>query len=237
VLEGVPPELDAAFRELRAKARAALVATKICRVRAVPDKDVVADGASVSVAIEFANVTSTTLHVPRAENGSSASVVVLTLVRDDYDVYGNVRSTKYTLPVPVLQDLDLAPGRTEKTRFTIPSDMIKLSHEGFSVIQIDGMFRPVVMRAGESEFFDAFPIEKAVIRVFQKGFEPLAQDPLGSLAKAVAKRSPPHVLVAAELLAPGDREAARTLLEAAKAKDEEMSVVIDAALARLPATR
>jgi hypothetical protein len=237
LLAGVPSTFESSFRELRARARAAVVATKVCRVRALPEKDVVADGTPISVRIEFANLASATLTVPMSEKGSSAATVVLTLVRSDFDVFGNDRSTRYTLAVPVRQDLVLAPGRTQETPLVVPAEMSKLGHEGFSILELEGAFRPVTMRVGESEFFDAIPIEKARVRIFQKGFEPLAADPLGSLAKSIAKRSPPHVLACAELVAPSDRAKARTLLEEAKAKDAELAIVVDAALARLAATR
>lgn len=237
LVQGVPGEMEGAFRDLRAKARAAVVATKICRVRAIPEKDVVADGTEVPVRIEFSNLSGTTLRVPRAQKGSSDALVILTLKREDYDVYGNVRASDFTLSVPVREDLVLEPGTTHETRLTIPASMATLSHQGFSIVELGGSFRPVVLRVGESEFFDALPIESGRVRIFLKGFEPLADDPLGSLAKAIEKRSPPHMLTCVELLAPTDRAAARTMLDAAKAKDPPLAQVIGASLARLDAAR
>jgi hypothetical protein len=237
LIEGVPREFESAFRDLRSRARAAVLATKICRVRVLPEKDVVADGEAVGLRLSFENLSNTLLSVPRAQKGSSDAMVVLTLSREDFDVFGNSRRAEFTLPVPVREDLALEPGRAKESRLVVPAEMAKLSHEGFSVIELTGTFRPVVMRIGESEFFDAIPVERAKFRIFQKGFEPLADDPLGSLKRAVLKRSPPHVFAAAELLAPTDRAAARTFLETARAKDPEMGRVIDASLARLAATR
>jgi hypothetical protein len=230
---GIPSGTDAALREIRAKARASVVSSKVCRVRVIPGKDAVADGSPIPLTIEFANVSSATLTVPKAGKGTSDALVILTLTRQDYDIFGNSRSFDYTLPVPVREDLVLEPGRTHEVRLSIPADMAKLVHKGFSVMQLSGQFRPVVLRVGETEFFDAIPIEKASVRIFLAGYEPLAEDPLGSLQKAVAKRSPPHILTAAELLAPRDREAARTFLAAAKAKDPDLTQVIDASLARI----
>jgi len=235
MLEGVPAELEGPFRDLRAKARASVVATKVCRVRAIAEKDAVADGDEIVVRLEFANLSTATLRVPRAQEGTSDALVVLQLVREDFDVYGNARSADFTLPSPVEQDLVLEPGRSHATRFTIPAELAKLSHQGLSVIRLGGAFRPVAIRVGDTELFDAIPIEKATVRVFMKGYEPMAADPFGSLKKAVEKRSPPHILTAAELLAPGDRPAARTILVAAKAKDEALTGSVDAALARLVA--
>jgi hypothetical protein len=230
---GVPAHLDGAFRDLRAKARAAVIASKVCRVRVLPEKDAVADGTPVVLRIEFANLSGATLAVPRGLEGSSAACVVLTLERQDFDVLGNERATSYTLSAPVEEDLVLAPNATHVTRIEVPAEMTSLTHEGFSVLALSGRFRPVVLRVGDSEFFDAIPIERADVRIFQKGYEPLAADPLGSLRRAIEKRSPPHLLTCVELLAPSDREAARALLVDAKAKDPPLTRVADAALARL----
>jgi hypothetical protein len=235
LLKGVPSELDPAFRELRSKARAAVVATKVCRVRAIATKDAVADGDEIVVRFEFVNLSGATLRIPRAQAGTSDALVVLQLVREDFDVYGNARSSDFTLPVPVEEDLVLEPGRAHETKFTIPEEMAKLTHQGLSVIRLGGSFRPVAIRVGDTELFDAIPIEKATVRVFMKGYEPLAADPLGSLKRAVERRSPPHVLTAAELLTPGDRPAAKSFLLTAKAKDEAMTGAVDAALARIAA--
>jgi hypothetical protein len=235
LVQGVPSDLEPGFRDLRSKARAAVVMTKVCRVRVIADKDAVADGDEIRMRIEFANVSGATLRVPRAMKGTSDALVVLALTREDYDVYGNARASDYTLPVPVPDDIVLAPGGTTETPFTIPAEMAKLTHQGFSVIDLAGKFRPVSIRVGDTEFFDAVPIEKATVRVFMKGFEPLAADPLGSLKKAVEKRSPPHLLTAVELLAPSDRAAAKTFLESAKDQDEELSGFVGAALARIAA--
>ena len=233
LVNGVPSTLEGPFRELRAKARAAVVASKVCRVRVLPEKDAVADGTPVAVNIEFANLAGATLRVPHGVEGSSNACVVLTLERQDVDVFGNERTTSYTLSAPVDEDLELAPGATHVTRLDVPAAMTALDHEGFSVLAFSGAFRPVALRVGDSEFFDAIPIERAAVRIFQKGYEPLAADPLGSLKKAIEKRSPPHVLTCVELLAPSDREAARALLTEAKTKDPPLTRVADAALARL----
>jgi hypothetical protein len=237
LIEGVPAELGPAFRDLRAKARTAVVTTKIVRVRAVAERDAVADGSSVPVRIEFTNLSGATLRLPRSQKGSSPALVVLTLVREDYDLYGNERSSNATLNVPLESDLVLGPGATERIPVAVPADMMKLGHEGFSIIEMKGQFRPVAIEVGESEFFDAIPLEPSRLHVFLKGYEPLAEDPLGSLKKSVEKRSPPHLFTCVELLAPADRAEARTFLVAAKEKDPEMSQAIDAALARIAAAR
>jgi hypothetical protein len=155
------------------------------------------------------------------------------VTREDRDVYGNVKSSEFTLRAPVEEDLDVPPGGEREVHVTIGADLVALRHEGFSVFRIGGTFRPVAVRVGDTEFYDALPVEPALVRVFQKGWEPMAADPLASLRRAVSKRSPPHVLVATELLAATEREEARRVLLEATKKDRPLEFVLRAALARL----
>ncbi|MCE9637637.1 MAG: hypothetical protein K8T90_18210 [Planctomycetes bacterium] len=231
--EGVPAEFEQRLRELRVRARSAVVTEKIVKLRAVPVKDVVTDGDPAPVRIVLRNLSTAELRSPRREGDSSDALFVLQISREDRDVYGNVKTSEFTLRAPVTQDLAIPPGGERDVSVTIGADLVKLSHEGFSVFRIAGSFRPVAIRVGETEFFDALPIEPAIVRVFQKGYEPMAVDPLASLRKAVAKRSPPHVLVAAELLAPSEREEGREVLRGAIEKDEPLAFVLRAALTRL----
>lgn len=233
IARGAPAEIDARLRELRTRARAAIVGERIVALRAVPVKDVVADGDPVPVRILLRNLSAAELTSPRQEKDSSAALFVLSVTREDRDVYGNARTSEFTLRAPVEDDLVLAPGAEREVHVTIAPDMVRLGHEGFSVFRIGGAFRPVVVRVGDAELFDALPIEPALVRVFQKGYEPLAADPLSALRKAVARRSPPHVLVAAELVAAADRAEARTILREGAERDPPLAFCLNAALARL----
>ena len=237
IVDGVPSTMESAFRDLRARARAAVVAQKALRVRLVPEKDAVADGSPARVRLVFTNQSAATVRVPRAEQGTSASLIVVTLTRSDFDVFGNTRSSETTLPAPIQRDLVLDPGGKFESPLDLPAAVTRLTHQGFSLIEMKAVFRPVVLRIGESEFYESVPVEPARVRVFPAGYEQLAEDPLGSLRKAVAKRSPPHILLAAELLAPSDRDAARAVLESAKKDDPPLAQVADAALARIRAGR
>ena len=231
--KGVPAELETKFRELRVRARSAVVTDRIIEIRALPVKDVVADGDDIPLRIALANLSAADIRSPRRESGSSDALFVLSVLREDWDIYGNVRSSEFTLRAPVTEDLAIPPSGEREVQVTIGAEYVKLTHEGFSVFRIGGIFRPVVVRVGESEFFDALPIEPATVRVFQKGYEQLAADPLSALRKAIAKRSPPHVLAAAELLAPVERAEARQILTAAAEHDPPLAFVLRASLARL----
>ena len=233
VREGVPPELKPRFREIQARARGAVLAAKVVRVRVVPLRDVVASGDPVPVRIFIQNLTPTPLRAPRTSPGSSDSLIVLELRREDLDVFGNRRTSEFTLRAPIPDDLVVPPGGEREFQVSIAADLVALEHEGLTVVRIGGTFRPVEIRVGETELFDAVPIESAPVRVLARGYEPLAVDPLESLKKAVARRSPVHVMTCAELLAPADRDAARAVLREAEAKDRELAPFLRTVLERL----
>jgi hypothetical protein len=235
LVRGVPPDLESRVRELRVRARAAVVTDKVVRIRAVPVKDVVSDGEPVPVRIVVHNLSAATLRAPRREGGSSDALFVVSVVREDHDVYGNVKTSEFTVRAPLSDDLEVPAGGEREVHVSIDPDLVALRHEGLSVFRVGGTFRPVAVRVGESEFFDALPIEPATVRVLQKGYEQLAQDPLASLRKAVARRSPPHVLAAAELVPATQRDEARSALRDAAERDDGLAFCLRAALARLDA--
>ncbi len=228
-----PADFESALRELRSRAREALVAEQVVKLSVVPVRDAVADGDDASVDILVRNVSAAPLTLPAQEGESSRALIILEVSRDDFDVYGNVRTAGFSVRVPLEGDLTLPPGGETTLRATIPAKDARLSHLGFSVLTIGGTFRPVAVRVGATEFFDALEIESALVRVFMQGFEQLTADPIGSLTKAVAKRSPPHILTAAELLPPGDRPRGIELLDQAAEDDPQLAFVLEAAADRL----
>jgi hypothetical protein len=233
--QGVPAEYEPKLRAIRSKAREALVTQKITRISILPDRDAVADGTDVRGIVRVRNVSSAPLSIPATADDSSTSQVVLHVVRDDFDLYGSKRSTEFNVRVPLENDLDIGPGGTADVRISIPAVHTRLSHTGFAVLRIGGHLRPVLIRVGATEFFDALDLDEAFVRVFMDGYEQLAEDPFGSLEKAVARRSPPHILTAAELLAPDERARAATLLLDAADADPDLAFVCRATAARLNA--
>lgn len=233
--EGAPPEIERRLRTLRTKARETLLSEQIARLSVLPDRDAVADGDAVRGVVRVQNRSSAPVRVARTADDSSASLFLLEIVRNDYDVYGNVRTTEFTERVVLEEDVDLGPGGVGEVPFTIPADSVRLTHTGFSTLHIGGHLRAVAVEVGATELFDALPLEPATVRVFQQGYEPLAEEPLVSLRRAIEKRSPPHVLTAAELLAPGEREEAVELLTRAAEDDPPLAFVCNAAVARLNA--
>jgi hypothetical protein len=227
------PAIAEALRQVRSRARAALVATEIVRIAVRPEVDAVTAGGSVPVAIRFTNRSAAELVVPARIDESSTALLLLDVRREDLDIYGNVAATSIPLRVPLAADLHVPPGGSVDVHVLLPVSMTTFSHQGFAVLDVGGTFRPVLLRVGETEFFDALPLASAPVRVFMPNYEQLADDPVAALARSVEKRSPPHILTAAELLAPRDRAAALDMLARAAERDPDLAFVLDATAARL----
>ncbi|MCG3135871.1 MAG: hypothetical protein HMLKMBBP_03647 [Planctomycetes bacterium] len=230
-----PDDIAERLRAVRAKARGAVVAEKVMELRAVPEKDAVASGEPVPVRVVLRNLSNAPVDVPRRDGKSSDALFVLEIEREDWDVFGNRRASSFTVRAPLRADVDLPPGGEREAHVTIDASLLEVKHQGFSVMRIGGVLRPVVVRIGDSEFFDALPVEPALVRVFLPGWEPLAADPVASLRRAIQKRSPAHVLTATELVAAAERGEARRLLAEAADADPPLAGVCRAALARLDA--
>ena len=231
--EGVPPGFEAPLRALRTQAREALLDRQVARLSVLPELDAVTDGTPIRAQVRVRNLSSAPLTVPATAGDSSASQVVVEIVREDWDLYGNVRTTEHNLRVPLRADLVVPPGGSADGLVEVPAERTRLTHTGFSVLRIGGHLRAVAIRVGATEFFDALDLEPAHVRVFMSGWEQLAPEPLVALELALAKRSPPHVLTCVELLAPGERAHARNLLLAAAEADPPLAFVCHAGAARL----
>ncbi len=233
-LRGEPTsEIREELRSLRDRAKSEFLASQVIEVEAVPERDAVEDGAEGVFRIVFRNRSPAPIEVPMTADESSTAVLLLTVTRRDYDIYGNTRVGEVSLPSPLTEDLVLPPGGERQIDVALPPTLTELGHQGFTVLSIGGSFRPVALRVGESEFFDALPLRRGTLRVFMKGYEQLAGDPLGQLQRAIEKRSPPHILTATELLGSHEHAAARKLLDDAQKADPELAFVLRAALKRL----
>ncbi len=233
-LRGNPPDdIDKDLRAIRTQARDALLEEEVLRLAVVPGRDAVADGEAIDLRIRVRNVAAAPITIPAKAKNSSNALVVLDVVREDRDIYGNVRETEFSLRIPLEEDLRLLPGESRDLAATIDGDRTQLAHIGFSVLRIAGHLRPISVRVGATELYDALPLQPATVRVLMQGYEALAESPLDSLAEAIRKRSPPHIVTAAELLSPDERRLALQLLRDAAEHDPPLAFVLDATAERL----
>lgn len=205
---GVPAEMDRELRTLQYDAKRRLVNRTVLRARVLPVRDVVAMGEPGDVELLLRNVAPVEVRIPRTVGDSSPSSFFLDVVRQDWDVYGNVRSESRKATVPLPEDVVLPPGGEKRIRWSVATPEPERRHLGFTILKLGGVLHPAGLEAGSESLYAAVELEPAEIRAFPPGFEPLAESPLDSLVKAWRLGAREHLLVAAGLVAPADRDRA-----------------------------
>jgi hypothetical protein len=118
--------------------------------------------------------------------------------------------------------------------FSLPAIPVAARHYGFTVLTVQGTFRPAVILCGEERYYSGVEISPAVVRVLPPGFEPIAEDPLGTLAKALELGAREHLLLAAELAPPERRRSVlRRLVEHLNGTTPAMAQTVMTCLRRL----
>jgi hypothetical protein len=116
------------------------------------------------------------------------------------------------LRLPLEEDLVIPVGGRRSVRVSTGTVEPDRRHLGFTVVRLSGVFRPAVLRAGDEEFYSGVPMKEAIVRVFPPGYEPIAEDPMGTLVKACRLGAREHLLIAAELIPRERRREATGLL-------------------------
>ena len=71
--------------------------------------------------------------------------------REDLDVFGNRRTSEFTVRAPMPDDLVVPPGGEREFQVSIAADLVALEHEGVTIVRVGGTFRPVAIRVGETD--------------------------------------------------------------------------------------
>lgn len=205
---GVPADVDRELRTLQYDAKRRLVNRKVLRARALPVRDVVAMGEPGEVDLLLRNLAPVEVRIPRTVGDSSPSSFFLDVVRQDWDVYGNVRSESRKETLPLAEDVVLPPGGEKRIRWSVETPEPERRHLGFTILRVGGVLHPAGITVGSEPLYAGVELETGEVRAFPPGFEPLAADPLASLGKAWRLGAREHLLVAAGLVAPADRDRA-----------------------------
>lgn len=232
--DGAPAEVAQELKALRYDARRLLLSRKILEGRVLPERDLVAIGEPVVFTLVLTNVGGVPVEVARAFGPSSPASFVLDVVRQDVDIYGNVRAGSSRKTIELDEDLSIGVNRRGRIRFTLESGRPEDRHFGFSVMTVSGVFRPAVVRAGAEEYFTPVEVSAGEVRILPPGYEPIAADPMGTLDKAERLRAREHLLIAAELAPPErQREVLGKLIGYLPRAEPGMADTIMAALRRL----
>jgi hypothetical protein len=229
-----PVEIAGELRSLRFQAKRRLLSRQIVSVKALPVRDVVTFGQLVEIDLALRNVTDVAVTAKRELPGSSPSLFFLEITRELRDVYGNVRRNSSRVRVPIDRDLTVPVGGRRAVRYREKTVEPKERHRGYTVLRVTGTFRPAVLVAGEEEFYAGVPVKEATVRIFPPGYEPIAEDPLGTIAKAYGLGAREHLLIAAELVPPErKREAIGVLVDLLDEDVSPIDVTTMAALRQL----
>jgi len=200
--QGTPAHVASELRSLRFEAKRRQMSEEVLAGRVLPQYEVCAMGSDVVLELTLLNLAPLPVTVERRVRGASGSVIVLTVTREDRDVYGNVRAETSTEIVPLTRDLEVPVGGRRSVRHTLPTPRSETRHIGYTLLRIRGILRPAVIRCGDARYYYGVELSDAVVRVLPPGYEPIAEDPLGTLDKAYRLGAREHLLVAAELAPP-----------------------------------
>jgi hypothetical protein len=201
---GAPEPVAAELRALRYEARRRLLSREVVEARIVPRRDFVVFGEDIVLDLSLHSVGSGVLRVPVSDSGASDAMFVLDWTRRDFDIFGNELSVSGRDVVALPGDIDLGPGEGKGVEFRLTGDRTAGSHRGITVIDVSGIFRPSVIVAGEDRYYESVDARGASVRLLPPGYEPIAEDPVGTLRKAITMNAREHLLVAGEL-APRER--------------------------------
>ncbi|MDJ0974783.1 MAG: hypothetical protein QNJ98_10020 [Planctomycetota bacterium] len=219
------------LRALRTSLRMRKTEQELVRAEVRPDRDYVLFGRRVDLVIRIHNVSPDPIVLlpPQAEAtgraATSPSAVVLELERKDRDVSATELGRKWTQTL-YLQGADgapvrIPPGGVHVQPARIPPSDVGPAISGFRSLEIGGTFRAPRLQVGDTQRSVRVPLRGTRVAVLPRGYEPLAEDPLGSLAQAVDTVAPVHLLVATEFVPSGQRVEAVGILARALGEGHE----------------
>lgn len=223
-----PRHLQAVYALLQAVNRAVLELDTI-EIRAEPIHDPRTFGDPVLFLLRFKNVGRYPVRIPAAVE-ERPSILVLEIVRFDYDVRAQVVTTRKQVHRPLEQDLEIPVEGEAELAVNLGPLGSGRPLEGFRVYVVSGTLRPVQLDLGRLRRWDAVPIAPAEMRCFRANYEHLADRPLERLDQALEKRAAVHLLTTCGLVPPGERQAAVDRLVAALGEAPGMDYPVYACL-------
>jgi hypothetical protein len=143
------------------------------------------------------------------------------------DLAGTAFEQEWSMAWPAWEDLDLAPGEARDFPIALPTAELPPTPGGYRRLRVGAQVRPVRILWGEEELFLPLLFPERLVLVLPQGGRRLADDPSGSLQKAIARaardrRFLPHIVLAAILGPPEQQERAREQLRTAAAGDDRL---------------
>ncbi len=233
---GPPAAWAGRLRNLQTELRLRRAESTVLRIDARPVKDVLTFGEDVEFRLRLRNVSGgvLTFAAPRGGGGrpgggeGSASAFTLEVLRRDRDVYGNAMERTWSRTV-FLQPADgpalvLGPDQVRDLTVRVPAEDVGPALAGVRVIELSGLLRPAGLTLGDAPVTAPLRLRRGRALVLPGGFEPLAQDPLGALERALPVGAAPHLLVATAFVPRAEAPQAVALLARALVEGDPLLV-------------
>jgi len=228
----LPDDLRGRLQGLRLEVRRRRHERPTVEGRLRAERDLYAFGDDIRLVLTLINRTDREVKIKLDASDSSTGYLFLRILRRQIDVYGNIREDVEQGQRALPGDAKLAPGASRWSEFPLPAGTRE--HDGLTEFVISGHVRPSVVEIGDREDHRSIPLRDVTVKVLPRNYEPLAEDPLGSVKKALKKRAAVHLLVAAELVPRRDRDAAvGVLIQALRDDAGGMTRPVIASLRRL----
>lgn len=206
-----PAGWSARFAALEASLRVLRTEEDLLRVEVRPERDYVLFGEPVALRLRVRNVGREVVVLPPPARGArrgdvlSPGAVSLDVVRTDRDIYASRMRRTWTQhflwQAAGSQEVRIAPGATHEIPVQIPAEEVGDPLVGLRVIEVGGTLRPARVQVGGQGRNVRLRVRPGRVVVLPAGYEPLVQDPLASMGKAVDGVAPVHLLLAAEFVA------------------------------------
>jgi hypothetical protein len=193
------------FRQLRTSLRVRRIEEDLLRVDARGALDYVAFGKDVFWRVRIRNVSDEeVVFPPPGGDELSPSALTLTVLRRDLDIFGAELRRTWNTTVPIQQaggqPVRIPAHRAHEVTVRVPADDAGRPLSGIRIFEMSGSLRVTSLRAGDREEQGSLPVRRGRAVALPDGFEPIARDPVGSMAAAAAAGAPTHLLVAAEFV-------------------------------------
>jgi hypothetical protein len=206
-----PAPWSARFAALEASLRILRTEEELLRVEVRPERDYVLFGEPVDLRLRVRNVGREVVVLPppargaRADDVASPGAVTLDVVRTDRDIYASRMRRTWTQNFlwqgAASKGVRIAPGGVHEIAVQIPAEEVGDALVGMRVIEVGGTLRPARIEVGGQVRNVRLRVRPGRVVVLPAGYEPLVQDPLSSMGKAVDGVAPVHLLLAAEFVA------------------------------------
>ncbi len=178
------------------------------RVDARGSRDYFVFGTDVDWRIRIRNVSRGPISFPAPRNlpdEPSPTAVNLSIRRRDIDIYGAELRRTWNHVVSLRQttggcEVTIRPGGVHEMPARLPAEDVGAPISGIRILEMEGILRGRVRTADGEDRGLALDLRPGRVVIVPAGYEPLASDPLGSLARAVEAVAPTHLLVATEFV-------------------------------------